>query len=165
MPDAGLNRAYRVLLGRLRMRRGLEAAAIAACIAAISALAGTMLGNTAIIAPIAWLLAYLGLGLLPVYRRITPAVFADHLDRRLPGLEESTYLMLSDGGELAPMRRLQRTRVADVLPSLLADREKWLPPVTRAPTLWVLVAASRITRLPSGSSRSRLSVICASRPV
>ncbi len=147
MPDAGLNRAYRLLQGRLRMRRALEAAAIAACIAAISALAGTKLDDTAIIALIAWLVAYPGLGLLPVYRVITPAVFADHLDRRLPGLEESSYLMLTDAGKLAPMRRLQRSRVADVLPSLLADREQWLPPVTRAATLWVLVAASLVILL------------------
>jgi len=147
MSDASLNRAYRSLLGRLRMRRGLGAAAIAACITAISALAGTKPGDSAVIALVAMPLAYLGLGVLSVYRGISPAVFADHLDRRLPGLEESTRLMLADPGELAPMRQLQRSRVADVLPPLLADRQKWLPPVTGAATLWVLIAASLVILL------------------
>ena len=99
MIDAGLHRAYRSLLARLRIRRGIEAAAIAACITAISALAGAKAG--ALVALVAWPLSYLGLGILSVYRGISPAVFADHLDRRLPGLEESTRLMLSDPGELA----------------------------------------------------------------
>ena len=142
MSDPSLRRAYRLLLWRLRMRRGLEAAAIAACITAISALAGAKPGDSAIIAAAAWSLAYLGLGMLSVYRGISPAVFAEHLDRRLPELEESAQLMLTDAGQLAPMRQLQRARVADVLPSLLADRHKWLPPATRAVTLWVLMAAS-----------------------
>ncbi len=145
MIDAGLQRAYRVLLGRLRMRRALEAAAIAVSIAAISALAGAK--AVALIAAGAWLLAYLGLGMLPVYRGISPQLFADHLDRRLPGLEESTKLMLADAGELSPMRRLQRSRVAEALPSLLGDREKWLPPMTGAATLWVLVTASLVVLL------------------
>jgi len=147
MPDAGLQRAYRLLLRRLRMRRGLEAAAIAACITAISALAGTTPGDSAVIALVAWPLAYLGLGMLSVYRGISPAVFAEHLDRRLPGVEESARLMLTDAGQLAPMRQLQRSRVAEALPSLLADRQKWLPPVTGAATLWVLAAASLVILL------------------
>ena len=145
MIDAGLHRAYRSLLARLRIRRGIEAAAIAACITAISALAGAKAG--ALVALVAWPLSYLGLGMLSVYRGISPAVFADHLDRRLPGLEESTRLMLSDPGELAPMRKLQRSRVAKALPSLLADRQRWLPPVTRGATLWVLFAASLVVVL------------------
>jgi len=147
MPDAGLQRAYRILLRRLRMRRALEAAAIAACITAISALAGTKPGDSAVIALVAWPLAYLGLGMLSVYRGISPAVFAEHLDRHLPEVEESAQLMLTDAGQLAPMRRLQRSRVAEVLPSLLADRQKWLPPATGAATLWVLLAATLVILL------------------
>jgi len=168
MPDAGLHRAYRLLLRRLRMRRALEAAAIAACITAVSALAGTKLGTSAVIALIAWPLAYLGQGMLSVYRGISPAVFAEHLDRRLPGVEESARLMLTDAGQLAPMRRLQRSRVAEVLPSLLADRQKWLPPVTGAATLWVLLAASLVILLAApirGAIVSTTASIATSMPV
>lgn len=147
MSDSTLRRAYRLLLRRLRMRRGLEAASIAACITAISALAGTTPGDSAVIAVAAWPLAYLGLGILSVYRGVSPTVFAEHLDRRLPGLEESAKLMLTDARQLAPMQQLQRTRVAQVLPSLLADRRKWLPPAARAATLWVLMAASLLALL------------------
>ena len=168
MPDAGLQRAYRLLLGRLRMRRALEAAAIAACITAVGALAGTNPGDSVIIALAAWPLAYLGLGMLSVYRGISPAVLAEHLDRCLPGVEESTRLMLKDAGQLAPMRQLQRSRVAEVLPSLLADRQKWLPPVTRAATLWVLLGASLVSLLAApirGAIVSMTASIATSMPV
>jgi len=168
MSDAGLHCAYRSLLRRLRMRRGLEAAAIAACITAISALAGTTPGDSAAIALAAWPLAYLGLGMLSIYRGISPAVFAEHLDRRLPGVEESTRLMLTDAGQLAPMRRLQRSRVAEVLPSLLADRQEWIPPVTRTATLWVLLAASLVILLAAPIRSTVLSTtasMATSKPV
>jgi hypothetical protein len=145
MSDANLNRAYRSLLWRLRMRRGLEAAAIAACITAIGALAGLNPGASSIIAVSAWLLAFAGLGRLAVYRSLSPAIFADHLDRRFPQLEESTRLMLADAGELTPMRRLQRFRVAEALPSSIADRRQWLPRTTRAAAAWVLIAAGLLT--------------------
>jgi hypothetical protein len=147
MPDASLRRAYRSLLGRLRMRRGLEAAAIAACVTAIGALAGTAPGHSAIIAAAAWALAYLGLGMLSAYRGISPPVFAEHLNRRFPELEDSTQLMLIDAARLTPMQQLQRSRVARVLASALADRRKWLPPVTGAATLSVLAAASVLVLL------------------
>jgi hypothetical protein len=147
MPDASLRRAYRSLLGRLRMRRGLEAAAIAACVMAIGALVGTAPGHSAIIAAAAWALAYLGLGMLSAYRGISPPVFAEHLNRRFPELEDSTQLMLTVAGRLTPMQQLQRSRVAQVLPSALAARRKWLPPVTGATTLSVLMAASLLVLL------------------
>jgi hypothetical protein len=168
MTDTGLQRAYRSLLWRLRMRRGLEAAAIAACITAVSALAGSNPGDSAVIALAAWPLAYLGLGMLSVYRGISPTVFAEHLDRCLPGVEESTQLMLNDAGQMAPMRQLQRSRVAEVLPSLLADRHKWLPPVTRAATVWVLLAASLVILLAApirGAIVSTTASIATAMPV
>ena len=168
MPDAGLHRAYRGLLVRLRMRRGIEAAAIAACITAIGALAGAAPGHSAIIATAAWALAYLGLGTLPAYRGISPPVFAEHLNRRLPELEDSAQLMLTEAGRLTPMQRLQRTRVAQVLPSALADRRKWLPPVTGTTTLSVLITASLLALLAAPIRSTIISAsesISASQPV
>jgi hypothetical protein len=147
MTDASLHRAYRSLLWRLRMRRGLEAAAIAACIAAIGALAGINPVDNAFVAAAAWGLAYLGLGLRPVYRNLSPDILAEHLDRRFPGLEESTWLMLTDAGQLPLMRQLQRARVAKALPPALDDRRRWLPPVSRSVTLWALIAAGLVTVL------------------
>ncbi|MCO4812699.1 MAG: hypothetical protein KC572_13950 [Gammaproteobacteria bacterium] len=147
MTNASLRRAYRSLLWRLRLRRGLEAVVVAACIAAISALAGTPPGDNAIVAVVAWLLAYPALGMLPVYRRISPALFTQHLDRHFPELEESTRLMLADTGQLAPMRQLQRFRVEEALPASLADRRRWLPRAMRAATGWVLIAAGLLILL------------------
>ncbi|MEJ2258319.1 MAG: hypothetical protein P8X98_15270 [Woeseiaceae bacterium] len=157
MTDPGLQRAYRSLRWRLWLRRGLEAAAVAACIATIVALAGTSPANIAVIAAAAWGLAYLGFGMRPVYRDLSPAVFAEHLDRRFPALEESTGLMLTHAGQLPLMRQLQRARVASALPSALAERRTWLPPATRATTLWVLFAAGVVTVLAAPIRSAMLS--------
>ena len=161
MTEASLRRAYRSLLRRLRLRRGLEAAAIAACIAALSALAGVTPANSAIVAAAAWLVAYLGLGMRTVYSKLSPAVFAAHLDRRFPELEESAGLMLTDGAGLRLMRQLQRDRVAGALPSVLAERSQWLPPATRATTVWVLVAAVLVTVLAAPIRNAVLSTTAA----
>ena len=103
MTDASLLRAYRSLLWRLRLRRGIEAAAVAACAAAISALAGLNAGDSAVVAGAGWVLAYLAFGLRPACRNLSPAVFADHLDRRFPEIEESARLMLTDACRSQPM--------------------------------------------------------------
>ena len=161
MTDASLQRAYRSLLWRLRLRRGLEAAAIAACIAALCALAGMVPANAALIAAAAWAVAFLGLGVRPVYGKLSPAVFAAHLDRRFPELEESAGLMLNDGAGLRLMRQLQRDRVAGALPSALAERSQWLPPATRAATVWVLVAAVLVTVLAAPIRNAVLSTTAA----
>jgi hypothetical protein len=147
MTETGLDRAYVVLVRRLRLRRSLEAAAIAACVAAFSALAGVTPGDSAVIAAVALLLAFVGLGLLPRYRRISLDAFAEHLDRRFPALEESSRLVLVDEEQLGPLQQLQRARVLEVLPNALTERQQWLPTAARAATLSVLVAAGVLALL------------------
>ena len=103
MTDASLHRAYRSLLWRMRLRRGLEAAAMAACTAALCALAGTTSANAAVIAAAVWFVAYLGLqaSSCEAERKRIP-------DFHLPGVGHHAAIRKCDNTE-STLQRGQRT--------------------------------------------------------
>ncbi len=145
--DRHFDKAYGTLRRRLWLRRTLEAAAIAMVVAAGAALYGLPPVQIAIAGLVAMLPALVGLGFLPRYRTLSPAAFAEHLDRRFPSLEESTRLVLALPDALGPLQALQRHRVLDALPAALADQQTWLPAALRGATLAVLAGAGAVVLL------------------
>ncbi len=73
-------------------------------------------------------------------RRPSDAAIAEHLNRHLPALQESSQLLLSDPGELAATRRLQRDRVSAALEPAAADSRDWLPRAWPRAATWLLLS-------------------------
>ncbi|KAA9131453.1 DUF4175 domain-containing protein [Marinihelvus fidelis] len=125
--DAGLVSAFGHLRRRLWLRRLVLAVATAALAAGASRMAGLpteVAVGTAIAAGALTLLALARFG--PLARK-TDAELAEHLNRRLPGLEESAQLLLVPRDGLPVTRQLQRDRVARGLSAALATPADWKP--------------------------------------
>ena len=140
-------------------RRWLAGAILAAWAAgAVTGIAAARLGDLApaTAVTIGAAAALIALGTALVRRpRIDATLVARHLDRAIPGLEESAELALAEEAGLSPLARLQRRRVLDRLDQAPEPR---LPhrPLRRAlrATAALLAAAATIALWPAAGRSS-----------
>jgi hypothetical protein len=82
------------------------------------------------------------------FRRIRPEAVAQHLDRHLPELEESSWLLLHPTGDLSPLASLQRARVAERW-----NEQRVRRAIPHRELRWTLAACAALSVLGLGASR------------
>lgn len=125
--DPRLDSALTRMRGRLRRRRMALALGIAVALGGLARLGGLdpqPAAGVVIIALVAGVITGLVLGRL---RDPGDAAFAEHLNRHLPALQESTQLLLPHSNPLTGAQQLQRDRTRAVFETTTTTERSWLP--------------------------------------
>lgn len=141
------------VLSRLRRRTWadtiLRASAVAALLAAVSTvfLDGPL--GPGLVAAGSWALVMITGVLGRAHRVLDLDRLARHLDRCFPELEESSSLLVLPPDQPSTLQRLQQQRIAPRWPELLAETQRWLPPLRwRTPALLLVTALLIVVMRP-----------------
>ncbi len=128
-PSAALSAgaALRLLRKQIFLTTLLRATAVAALVAAISAVIMDSPALPIIIGFATWLVIITGGLFRSGYGELNSARLASHLDRCFPELEESAALIAMPPQHPTTLQRLQQQRIAPRWNDLLAQHKRWLP--------------------------------------